>query len=77
MTQILPQSFLELFFGEGNAIKWSNYETSAPTDQIRNLLEPWVVRLQKNQTPFCLPRVNTESKQTSWYVLCVDFSYHS
>ena len=72
MTQILPQSFLELFFGEGNAIKWSNYETSAPTDQIRNLLEPWVVRLQKNQTPFCLPRVNTESKQTSWYVLCVD-----
>lgn len=72
MTQILPQSFLELFFGEGNAIKWSNYETSAPTDQIRSLLEPWVVRFQKNQTPFCLPRVNTESKQTSWYVLCVD-----
>ena len=72
MTQIQPQDFLELFFGEGNATKWSNYETSAPTDQIRSSLEPWVVRFQKNQSPFCLPRINAESNQTSWYVLCVD-----
>lgn len=72
MTQINPQQFLESFFGEGNAIQWTKYQASAPTDAIRTSLEPWVVRFQKQQSPFCLPRVNAESQQTSWYVLCCD-----
>ena len=72
MTQINPQQFLESFFDEGNAIQWNKYEASAPTDPIRTSLEPWVVRFQKQHSPFCLPRVNAESQQTSWYVLCSD-----
>ena len=65
-------AFLQTFFGDGNAIKWDQYEQSAPTDPLRDSLEPWVVRFQKQQSPFLLPRVYPSSTQTAWYVLCVD-----
>ncbi len=67
-----PQQFLENFFGNGNAIKWSRYAASSPTDAIRVSLEPWIVRFQQQQSPYCLPRVDATSQQTSWYVLCTD-----
>jgi hypothetical protein len=72
MTHSDPQQFLEKFFGSGNAIRWSKYVASSTTDSIRVSLEPWIVRFQKQQSPFCLPRVDTSSQQTSWYVLCTD-----
>lgn len=72
MTSLDLQQFLEKFFGDGNAIRWSKYVDSAPNDSIRVSLEPWIRRLQKQQSPFCLPRVNATSKQTTWYVLCID-----
>ncbi len=72
MTHSDPQQFLERFFGDGNAIQWSQYAASLPTDAIRVSLEPWIVRFQKQQSPYCLPRVDTTSQQTSWYVLCMD-----
>ena len=72
MTQSDPQQFLERFFGEGNAIQWSQYAASLPTDAIRVSLEPWIVRFQQQQSPYCLPRVDSTSQQTSWYVLCTD-----
>ncbi|MBN70835.1 MAG: hypothetical protein CME32_16330 [Gimesia sp.] len=67
-----PSPFLKLFFGEGNAIKWEEYENSKPNDSIRTALEPWVKRFGNNESPFLLPRVDPSSKQTSWYVLCKD-----
>jgi len=72
VTSLDLQQFLEKFFGDGNAIRWSKYVDSAPNDSIRVSLEPWIRRLQKQQSPFCLPRVNATSKQTTWYVLCID-----
>ncbi len=72
MTQSDTQQFLECFFGEGNAIQWSQYAASLPTDAIRVSLEPWIVRFQQQQSPYCLPRVDSTSQQTSWYVLCTD-----
>ena len=72
MTHSDPQQFLEHFFGNGNAIQWSQYAASLPTDAIRVSLEPWIVRFQQQQSPYCLPRVDTTSQQTSWYVLCTD-----
>ena len=67
-----PLSFLKGFFGNGNAILWDLYESSAPTDPVRSSLEPWVQRFLKRQSPFLLPRVASESKRTAWYVLCND-----
>lgn len=67
-----PQSFLKRFFGEGNAIKWEQYESGAPTDPVLSSLEPWVQRFQKQESPFLLPRVEPATKSTSWYVLCKD-----
>lgn len=67
-----PLSFLKGFFGNGNAIRWDRYESSAPADPVRSSLEPWVQRFQKRQSPFLLPRVAPDSKQTTWYVLCND-----
>lgn len=67
-----PSPFLRLFFCEGNAIKWDEYENSKPNDSIRTALEPWVKRFGNNESPFLLPRVDPSSKQTSWYVLCKD-----
>jgi hypothetical protein len=67
-----PQQFLENFFGDGNAIQWSRYAASSPTDPIRTSLEPWITRFQKQQSPYCLPRVEVNSQQTFWYVLCTD-----
>ncbi|MBX3418333.1 MAG: hypothetical protein KF851_12075 [Pirellulaceae bacterium] len=72
MRQSDSQQFLETFFGNGNAIQWSQYATSSPTDAIRVSLEPWIVRFQRQHSPYCLPRVDATSKQTSWYVLCTD-----
>ena len=72
MTQSDPQQFLERFFGDGNAIQWSQYAASLPTDAIRVSLEPWIVRFQQQHSPYCLPRVDSTSQQTSWYVLCTD-----
>lgn len=72
MTPSDLQEFLERFFGEGNAIRWSQYLSSTPGDAIRILLEPWISRFQKQQSPFCLPRVNASSQQTTWYVLCTN-----
>ncbi|MEI7698897.1 MAG: protein DpdD [Planctomycetia bacterium] len=72
MTPSDLQEFLERFFGEGNAIRWSQYLSSTPGDAIRILLEPWISRFQKQQSPFCLPRVNASSHQTTWYVLCTN-----
>ena len=72
MTHSDPQQFLEHFFGNGNAIQWSQYAASSPTDAIRVSLEPWIVRFQQQQSPYCLPRVDATSQQTSWYVLCTD-----
>lgn len=72
MTHSDPQQFLERFFGDGNAIQWSQYAASLSTDAIRISLEPWIVRFQQQQSPYCLPRVDTTSQQTSWYVLCTD-----
>ena len=66
------QGFLKEFFGDGNAISWEQYEASAPTDQVRVALEPWVQRFMKQQSPFLLPRVDPASNLTSWYVLCTD-----
>lgn len=67
-----PQTFLKRFFGKGNEIQWEQYESGAPTDPVRSYLEPWVQRFQQQQSPFLLPRVDPESKQTAWYVLCKD-----
>lgn len=67
-----PQEFLKQFFGDGNAIRWEQYASAKSTDTVRSTLEPWVTRFEKQQSPFCLPRVNPETKQTSWYVLCSD-----
>jgi hypothetical protein len=67
-----PQQFLKNFFGDGNAIQWSRYAASSPTDAIRISLEPWIIRFQKQQSPYCLPRVEVTSQQTLWYVLCTD-----
>ncbi len=67
-----PQQFLEKFFGDGNAIQWSRYTASLPSDAIRVSLEPWIIRFQKQQSPYCLPRVEVTSQQTFWYVLCTD-----
>lgn len=67
-----PQQFLENFFGDGNAIQWSRYAASSHTDAIRISLEPWIIRFQKQQSPYCLPRVEVTSQQTLWYVLCTD-----
>jgi hypothetical protein len=64
------QEFLERFFGEGNAIRWSQYLSSTQNDETRVLLEPWISRFQKQLSPFCLPRVNPSSRQTTWYMLC-------
>ncbi len=72
MTPSDLQEFLERFFGEGNEIRWSQYLSSAPNDKIRILLEPWISRFQKQQGPFCFPRVNASSQQTTWYVLCTN-----
>ena len=67
-----PLSFLNEFFGDGNSIKWAQYESGAPTDPVRASLEPWVQRFQKQESPYLLPRVDPSSSQTSWYVLCSD-----
>lgn len=74
MTQSSDASkaFLQEFFGDGNAIRWEDYESGAPTDPVRASLEPWVVRFQKQRSPFLLPRVLPASKLTAWYVLCAD-----
>lgn len=72
MTPSDLQEFLERFFGEGNEIRWSQYLSSTPDHKIRILLEPWISRLQKQISPFCLPRVNASSQQTTWYVLCAN-----
>ena len=65
-----PQTFLKAFFGAGNSIQWDDYENAAPTDAVRVYLEPWVQRFVKKESPFLLPRVDSSSKQTTWYVLC-------
>jgi hypothetical protein len=72
MTPSDFEEFLARFFGEGNAIRWSQYLSSTADDAIRNLLEPWISRFQKQQSPFCLPRVDASSQQTTWYVLCTN-----
>jgi hypothetical protein len=66
----VSQTFLQDFFGDGNAIGWDQYETAASTDPVRVSLEPWVQRFQKQQSPFLLPRVDLASNLTTWYVLC-------
>ena len=68
----VSETFLKDFFGDGNAIKWEQYESGVPTDPVRASLEAWVQRFQKQQSPFLLPRVDPASKQTAWYVLCKD-----
>ena len=72
MTHSGQQQFLEIFFGKGNAIKWLQYAASSPTDAIRVSLEPWIIRFRQQQSPYCFPRVDATSQQTSWYVLCTD-----
>ncbi|MEO2031266.1 MAG: protein DpdD [Planctomycetaceae bacterium] len=67
-----PQNFLKNFFGNDNAIQWEQYESGVPTDPVRSSLERWVLRFQKQQSPFLLPRVEIGSKRTAWYVLCTD-----
>jgi len=66
------QEFLEQFFGEGNAIRWNQYLSSRSTDPMRVQLEPWITLFQKQHGPYCLPRVDTVTQQTTWYVLCTD-----
>lgn len=67
-----PQEFLKTFFGDGNAIRWDQYESGEPNNPVRSTLEPWVTRFEMQRSPFCLPRVNPNTKQTAWYVLCSD-----
>jgi hypothetical protein len=72
MTLSDPQQFLEKFFGIGNAIQWYRYTASSPTDAIRILLAPWIIRFQQQESPYCLPRVDVNTQLTTWYVLCTD-----
>jgi hypothetical protein len=66
------QRFLESFFGEGNSLRWAKYVGCQPDDPIRVALEPWVNRFQRGQSPYCLPRVESNPERTTWYVLCTD-----
>lgn len=65
-------SFLEQFFGEGNAIKWSEVQNSSPSSSIRAALEPWIKRAEQGASPLILPRVYPSTNQTAWYVICTD-----
>lgn len=67
-----PREFLECFFSDGNAIRWDQYQSEEPNSPIRSTLTPWVTRFEMQRSPFCLPRVDPQSKQTTWYVMCSD-----
>ena len=68
----MRQDFLQVFFGDGNGIKWEQYQSVAPTASLRILLEPWVQRVHQQKTPILLPRVDPSAERTAWYVLCAD-----
>lgn len=70
MTSNSFQQFLEEFFSDGNSLRWSKYVDCGPDDPIRISLEPWIERVRRGQSPFCLPRVDETSQRTAWYVLC-------
>jgi hypothetical protein len=67
-----PRKFLRCFFSDGNAIRWGQYQSAEPNSTVRSTLTPWVTRFEMQRSPFCLPRVDPQSKQTTWYVMCSD-----
>jgi hypothetical protein len=68
----MREDFLQFFFGDGNGIKWEQYQSATPAAPLRILLEPWVHRVQQQKTPILLPRVDPAAGRTAWYVLCAD-----
>jgi hypothetical protein len=68
----LVPPFLIQFFGEGNAIQWDDYIRASPSSPIREVLQPWVKRIEEGVSPFFLPRKCLSTGQTTWYVICTN-----
>jgi hypothetical protein len=62
-------SFVEQFFGPGNAIRWRDYQTAAPASAVRQRLQPFIDELSRNPDVCVLPRVSGNNV-VQWYVLC-------
>jgi hypothetical protein len=63
-------TFLESFFGNGNAIGWATVQESASETHRR--LQPFLSAVEKGADLAFLPRSLPDSRQIRWYFLCHD-----
>jgi hypothetical protein len=71
MTDALDvESFLQAFFGPGNAIKLSDIRSGRLAEAQASYLRLWLPDLEKDElTPVVLPRKMDDSGDTVWYAL--------
>lgn len=62
-------TFLEQFFGAGNAIQWQAFKSGTLGGEAIKRLRPFVNELQQNPDVGALPRV-TPQHSLHWYILC-------
>ncbi|MDB4371048.1 protein DpdD [Mariniblastus sp.] len=66
------QTFLEEFFGPGNQLQWEAYDSGTMPANAKSALKPWIDKIATEAHPFFLPRVDPNSKITTWYAFCND-----
>jgi len=70
MTDLTPSiaqlKFLRTFFGEGNALRWSEFESDQMAQNVKDLLSVLATDFLDKTSPVTLPRVSDNGK-TVWY----------
>jgi hypothetical protein len=63
-------TFLEQFFGEGNALRLDESGPPGSAAKLRALLQPFLALYEREGPLAILPRVQSGPQRTDWYFLC-------